>query len=178
MRRNFLRGLIIILAALALTFWGRALKRDVDLTAAPVGSGEKLDWELGGVTAVRNIGKDQWKISAEKVVRDHPVEKLIDVSAQITGPSGLRTINAPAGVYDQKNGALTLCDVDGTWQRSEHPFTWKTPKALWEQKSDVWTFPKGVAVNGDVYALTCKSAVMDGQRKVFLEYGCIRWWSE
>ena len=111
-------------------------------------------------------------------MRDHPVEHLNKISSQIMGPSGLRTINAPNGTYDHENGTLTLRDADGIWQRPEHPFEWKTPEARWEQKNDVWNFPRGVTVSGDVYTLVCKNAVMDGQRKICVKDGCIRWWSE
>ena len=157
MRRNCIRALVIAFVALALALWGRALRRDLDVMGALVDTGKEMDWEIGGVTAVRNVGKDQWRISAEKVVRDHPVEYLNKISSQIVGPSGLRTINAPT---------------------SEHPFEWKTPEARWEQKNDVWNFPRGVTVSGDIYTLVCKNAVMDGQRKICVKDGCIRWWSE
>ena len=178
MRRNCIRALVIAFVALALALWGRALRRDLDVMGALVDTGKEMDWEIGGVTAVRNVGKDQWRISAEKVVRDHPVEYLNKISSQIVGPSGLRTINAPTGAYDHENGTLTLRDADGIWQRSEHPFEWETPEARWEQKNDVWNFPRGVTVSGDIYTLVCKNAVMDGQRKICVKDGCIRWWSE
>lgn len=178
MRRNCIRTLIVVFVALALVFWGRALKHDLGVIGTLVDAGRELGWEIDGITAVRNIGRDQWKISAEKVVRGRPVEQMSKISSQIEGPSGIRTINAPHGAYDHENDTLTLRNAHGMWQRSEHPFEWKTPEARWEQKNDVWEFPQGVTVSGDVYMLVCKNAVMDGHRKIYAKDGCIRWWSE
>ena len=28
---------------------------------------------------------------------------------------------------------------------------WSTPQAVWDQKENLWTFPQGVTVSGDVY---------------------------
>lgn len=178
MRQNCIRGLVTVFVVLVLFLWGGTLKRDLNVIKLFVDTDKELNWEIEGVAAVRNVGKDRWKISAEKVVRDYPVENLKKVSTQITGPSGLRTINAPNGTYNHENGTLTFLNANGIWQRSEYSLEWKTPEIRWEQENAAWNFPRGVTVNGNVYMLVCRNAVIDRQCKVFVKDGCIRWWSE
>ena len=169
-----LLGVGAFVALLAL--WGSVMKEDLNLTVDLVKNGKSFNLEIGGLSTVRKIGEDVWEIFAGTVIRKTPVEDMKEIRTKILGPSGLRTVNAPEGSYDSEKGVLILHNADGVWERAEYPMEWSTPHAIWEQKGELWTFPKGVTVSGDVYGLTGTSAVMKKQQEIHIENGCIRWW--
>lgn len=159
-----------------MVLWGNALYHDI--TATLNENDDKRNWELGGVTSLRQVGEDTWELSADKVVRKTPVEYLVGVASKIHGDAGLRTINAPTGEYNADAQTLVLNEADGIWVRPDHPLDWKTERAFWKQTSDIWHFPVGVTVVSDVYQFDCKKAVMKEQREIHATKGRILWWSE
>ena len=175
---RFVKILVAAAVAAGLFLWGSHMRRDLNLVNRPSGAGEAMKWELGEVETMRLIGKDQWDLAAKNVIRDHPVDRLKDVTALITGPSGERTVRAPTGQYDSKKKELTLEQASGDWKRPQYPMTWETPLAHWTQNGDRWDFPRGVTVSGDVYSLECESAEMSGQKNVRVLNGRLVWWSQ
>lgn len=169
-------GIVLFSALLAL--WGMVLRDDVNLTAGLLEEVKNIYVEIDGLNAVRVIGEDLWELSSGKVVRRSPVEDLKKIATKITGPSGVRTINAPEGSYDSEKGQLVLLNASGIWERPQYPMEWSTPQAVWDQKENLWTFPQGVTVSGDVYGLTGERAVVKNQQEIHVENGCLRWWKQ
>jgi hypothetical protein len=158
-----------------LIMWGRSLKKDSRLTFKP--DVKENNWEFNQVSARRDVGKDVWIISSDRVLHKYPVEEMSGINSSINGPSGLRTINAPNGNYDNAEKTLMLMEAEGIWERHDYPLTWKTQKAYWNQKDDKWSFPQGLVVSSDVYFLVCESAVVKNQNCVHMVNGLIRWWN-
>ncbi len=176
MRQKILKILIFAAVLSAVTVWVKSLKQDLNLTVAK--KDENSLWEFGEVKTVRYIGNDVWDIKAAKVTRMPSVDHFQQITAEINGPSGLRTINAPTGEYDDKNKILRLFDAEGTWIRPDEPLDYQTPEAQWQTVDDVWDFPKGVTVVSEFHRFNADSALMKMQREIHAVNGCILWWSE
>lgn len=162
---------IIVLLAV----WFNSLKKDSRLTFTP--DAKNLSWEFNQVSTRREVGNDVWVISSDQVLHDYPVEQLTGINSTINGPSGLRTIRAPQGKYDNASKTLLLVSANGEWNRADYPLAWKTQKALWNQKDDTWSFPEGIVVSSDIYFLDCQNAVVKGQNDIHIVNGLIRWWN-
>ncbi len=173
-----IKAVVAALLAFLLYLWGDSLHDDYGLVNVKTAADNSASWEIGGVEMTRFIGKDTWDIEARTVIRDLPVEKMFDVTAVITGESGLRTVNAVTGDYNGKTKDLTLNDADGIWKRERYPLKWETPLAHHTQKDDRWDFPKGVTVIGDVYSLECDSAVVSRLKNIHVTCGHIVWWTK
>lgn len=163
------------LAAVGLVFlWMRSLKKDSTLTVPPASN--TADWEFHEVKSRRELGKDLWIVSCDVVSHGFPVERMKGISAHVDGPSGVRTVRAETGEYDDGKKTLLLEKASGVWLRKDHSWDWKTPKAHWAVSHDVWTFPQGLAASSDTYFLECRSAVLKDQNEIHIEDGRIRWW--
>ncbi len=176
MRQKILRFLIFAAVLSAIAIGVKSLKRDLNLTVSK--KEESAPWEFCNVKTVRVIGNDVWNIKAAKVTRLPSVDRFQQVAAEINGPSGTRTINAPEGEYDDQNKTLKLFDAEGTWDRPDEPLDYQTPEAHWQTVDDVWDFPKGVTVVSEFHRFNANSALMKMQREIHAVNGCILWWSE
>ncbi|MDY3868444.1 MAG: hypothetical protein SOZ52_03670 [Pyramidobacter sp.] len=176
MLRKCLKLFAVCALAALLVIWGQTMKSDMNLTFDLVRGKKEIFMEIGGFSAVRFFGEDEWDLNAEGIVRKTPVEELHGVHVKIDGPSGLRTINSPRGAYDGSKNQLVLFDADGVWKREEYPLEWSSPHVQWDEQSETWDFPDGVVISGDVYAVTGKSAVMKNGHEIHVEDGCLRWW--
>ncbi len=176
MRKKILKILIFAAVLSIITVWVKSLKHDLNLTVAK--KDENAQWEFGEVKTVRVIGNDIWNIRAAKVTRMPTVDHFQQIAAEISGPSGPRTINASNGEYDDKNKILQLFNAEGTWERPDEPLDWRAPQAQWQTVDDVWDFPKGVTVISEFHRFDADSALMKVQREIHAVKGCILWWGE
>ena len=176
-RTFFLLGGILLGGALS----GMLLKgiyEDLRLGAAVLKKELLPEWEFGSVETVRRIGKDLWGIRAQKLVRGAASDVMHDIRADVTGPSGPRTVISDEGEYSAEKGTLKLTQAHGTWLKGETLFSWKTPEAQWDSRGDQWHFPRGVVIESDQYTLECEKAAMTGETLFHAENGTIGWWTD
>lgn len=174
----FIRAAVVMAVCAFFFFWGEFLWRDAHISFDSLETPSVQNWKIGGIRSSRTVGDDFWRIRAVDVERVPGCDNLTGVSAVIEGPSGVRTVTAPSGVYKADDNELELNDAQGTWRREIHPLSWSSPLVKQLGKKDTWVFPKGISVKSDSYTLDAASGTLMSRSKVHLEQGCIRWWNE
>lgn len=134
---------------------------------------------IEGLDVVREIEGDKWHVKAERVEKRGDISDAETLDVVIESPEGrVWTVRSERGKINDAEGDVFLETAKGLVNHSAGELEWTAPRADWNEKNALWSFPDGFEAWDEDMDVTGERGSMTMEGSLDVEEGAVVTWKK